>query len=128
MYCKLFAFCGLLVITASFAYAAYQGYRYRTTGDKLRLERHRGATSLALWYTMLGIALIETGARMRPPGPPPALLWVHLPLAVAFFALLLVLRFWLTGLASRHHGRLGRVCAGFFAGTLVTGVGLIWQM
>ena len=135
MHHKLLMFYGLLVITVSFVCVVYRGYLYRTsedlgnrytTGrDELLLHHHKDATNLALWYTALGIVLIEMGVQTRPPGPSHALLWVHLPLAFAFFSLLLVLRFWFTGLKSVHHATLGRTCAVCFAGVLGTGAAMI---
>jgi hypothetical protein len=125
---KWLAFYGLLAITAPFAYVVYQGWAYRTTKDSLQLEHHRDATNFALWYTVLGIVLIRISTQLSVPAPYPAIFWVHLPLAATFFVLLLVLRFWLTGLRSTHHRLLGRLCAAFFAGTLGTGAVLIWQM
>ncbi len=126
---KWLAFYGLLIITVSFLHVVYRGRAYRTTQNSINLMHHRDATTMALFYIPLGIVLIEMSVQLRPPeSVASALLWVHLPLAVAFLVLLLVLRFWLTGLHSRHHGRLGRLCAALFAGTLGTGSVLIWQM
>jgi hypothetical protein len=132
---KLWMIYGLLVISASFAYVVYQGYRYRTstdplgrytTGrDELQLTHHQDATNLALWYVPLGVLFIEIGVLTRPPGLSPAILWVHLPFAVAFFILLIVLRFWMTGLKSRHHKHLGRTCTACFAGMFSTGAAMI---
>lgn len=136
---KLYVFYGLIVLTVTFGYVVYQGWKYRnsqdpenryTTGkDELQLTHHHDATNLALFYVPLGILLIEVGVQLRPEGSiTSSIFWVHLPLAVAFFLLLLVLRFWLTGLRSIHHGSLGRLCAAFFAGTLGTGSIMLVQM
>lgn len=123
------AFDGLLVITLSFAYVVYQGWAYRTTKDSLQLTHHRDATDFALCYTALGVVLIRMAAQEAAPAHYPVIFWIHLPFAIAFFALLLVLRFWLTGLRSKkYHGPLGRLCAACFAGVLGTGIVLIWQM
>jgi hypothetical protein len=126
---KLLVLYGMLVIALPFAYAVYQGRAYRATQDCLELDHHRDATNFALWYTLAGIALIEMGVRQQPHAHAPMLLWVHLPLAAAFLALLLILRFWLTGLRSRkYHGPLGRLCAALFLCTLATGGILMLQM
>lgn len=134
-----YAACGLLVITVSFVNAALRGRAYRmsedaqnkygTGRDEHLLDLHRQATNFALIYVLLGIFMIEFGVQLRPPESEASLiLWVHLPLAIGFFGLLLALRFWLTGLHSVHHARFGRLCAALFAGTLGTGAVMLAQM
>lgn len=124
---KWLALAGLVVIAVPFCYLVFCGIRCRQT-KLLYLGRHHAAARATLWALALGVILIETAVWLKPIDHRSALLWVHLPLAVSFVVLLLLLQFRFHGLRSRLHGPLAYVCTAVFAGMLGTGTALWLRM
>ena len=107
-----------------FVYGAIDGAMSRAQDWFIRVTRSRSlAAGLITVLVAIVYGFVDPGF-----GFDVVSLRLVLSLAIAFFALLLVLRFWLNGLRSQRHALLGRLCAVCFVGTLGTGAILIWQM
>jgi hypothetical protein len=126
---KLYIAYVVIPLVFMLGYTVWHARKYRTVGDTLALEHHRGGTTCVMWLVLLTTVLIELMMLAQPAvGTRSALFWVHLPLAIIFVALFGLLRFKITGLASKVHRPLAYACLAAFAGALITGGILLWRM
>ena len=114
-------------LTYMVGYVAYYGRQTRLTGDALMLAHHRGGTNCAMLIALIVVTAIETLLYQRLAGRSP-LLWAHLPLAVTFAGLFLLMRFRFDGLRSKAHRYLAYACLAAYAGALTTGGMLLWRI
>lgn len=114
------------------AIAALAACVWRTIlwGQKCAVEgmahvpQHKRMVNYTLCATVALILLIEVFSKFADVHVKDMWLFViHLIFAVSFLLLLIVLRFWITGVTHRHlHKPLAYTLAGSFLGVLVTGV------
>ena len=130
MFFKLLATLAGIVLIISTLFTAYYGRRcakHRREGFLGDLENHENHAKLLCWVTCGAIVLIELmvrfhgGLHLNPIFP------THLLFAIPFFASLVAMRFWATGLKDpRFHRLLALICLANFLGTITTGAILLY--
>ena len=94
------------------------------------LPAHQRAVNHTLFATIALILLIETLSQLSTTHATGGWLFkVHLAFAVPFVLLLVLMRFWITGLRWRSaHRVLAYTVAFCFVGVFVTGLSMLWSM
>ncbi len=116
------------LLTGMLAYVAYYGRQARLTyQNPIMIALHRGGTNWVMALAVLAIVLIEVLVYQLPSKKTP-LLWAHLPFAITFAGLFLLMRFRFDGLRSGAHRTLAYLCLAAYAGALCTGMLLFYRM
>ncbi len=89
---------------------------------------HQQLAKYSFLTSLFAVLLTESYVRLNGGVHNKGLFHIHLGFALPLFAILAVLRFWLTGLSNpRQHKTLGYICLASYVGTVVTGLILLWS-
>lgn len=114
-----------IVVAFFLSLAFMQGRQYKRMlyKEKAVLAEHRFFANVAVWVTLVAVLLTEWYVHTHP-GPRHPLFLFHLfGFAAPYLLLLLIQRFWITGLRfPKAHKPLAYICAVAFAGTFITGL------
>ena len=119
---------GLIISTLFTAYYGRRCAKHRREGFLGDLENHEKHAKALFWIACGAIVLIELmvrfhgGLHLNPIFP------THLLFAIPFFASLVAMRFWATGLKTpEFHRLLALICMVNFVGTITTGAILLYN-
>jgi len=100
--------------------------RYSCTRAEADLSLHRQWANRSFWLSLLAVLLTELTVRLQGGVKNSDFLPIHLAFAVPFLVLLIMLRFWLTGVrSSMVHRWLAYACLAAYLGTFFTGFYLL---
>lgn len=120
---KIIVFLGFLSVLYSLARTVWAARRSLEPG----LPNHRRWATTTLCLALFSIVMTELFVRFNGGVQDKQFVIFHLSLAVPFFLSLLTLRFFMTGIKDPFiHRILAYSCLGFFLGTFVTGIVLLW--